>query len=108
MFFILIGVLTILSIGITYFWMLGSQVYIDFSRSSAASNFPGDITAIQKMIYQIIFPSSLLVALLILPFLLYLIFKNKTDFTFGKKVAMYSVSVVCTVYLFIKLYIFIF
>ncbi|MGF0469884.1 hypothetical protein ACQQ6W_09535 [Lysinibacillus fusiformis] len=108
MFFILIGVLTILSVGITYLWFLRSQVYIDLSRSYAASNFPGDITATQKMAYQIFFPSSLLVSLFIFTFLLYLLFKKKIDFTFGKKVAMFSVSIACTVYFSIKLYIFIF
>ncbi len=108
MFFILVGVLSILSIGITYLWLLGSRIYVDLSRNYAASDFPGDLTTTQKMIYQIIFPSSLLVVLLIFTFLLCLIFKKKAELTVGKKVAMYSVPIVCTVYLFIRLYIFIF
>lgn len=108
MFFILIGVLIILSIGITKLWMLVSIIYIETSRSFAASDYPGDITDSQKMIYEIFFPSALLVTLLIFTFILYKIFKNKIDITVGKKVAMFSVSLICTVYLFIKLYIFIF
>jgi len=80
MFLIIFIIILIGSIGITYFGELGSRIYIDLSRSYASSSYPGDITTAEKLIYQIFFPTLLLVVLLFFTYLVYLIFKNKVKF----------------------------
>lgn len=95
---------------ITYFWSWGSHLYINMSRSYAASSFPGDITFTQKIIYQLFFPASLFIILFILVFLLYLAFKNKIGILSSKKKTIYTILIplICTIYIFIDIYIFLF
>lgn len=95
---------------ITYFWSWGSRLYINMSRSYAASSFPGDITFTQKIIYQLFFPASLFITLIILVFLFHLIFKNKMITLSSKKKTIYMIllPLICTIYIFIDIYVFLF
>ncbi len=95
---------------ITYFWIWGSHIYIELSRSYAASSFPGDITFTERVFYQLFFSATLFVVLLILTFSLYLIFKNKINILSSKKKAIYIILIplICTIYFFTDLYMFLF
>lgn len=109
-FFILLDLL--LCITITYYWIIGSHIYINLDRSYAASSFPGDITFNEKIMYLLFFPATLFGFLCILTLLLYLIFKSifKDKIIFSKKRVIYSmiIPLICTMYIFIELYIFLF
>ncbi|MBC9710394.1 MAG: hypothetical protein H9W80_14435 [Enterococcus sp.] len=93
---------------ITYFWIWGSHIYIDLSRNIAASSYPGDITFIEKVIYQLIFPTTLFGVLCIFTFLLYLTFKNKLNLSSSKKKIVYIIPLICTIYIFVNIYNFLF
>lgn len=93
-----------ISIIISYFWVIASEFYIEFSRSYAASAYPGDITDSQRYFYLFFFPLTLLVALIICSFILKFIFRKKVSFSLLKNIALFIVPVICTVVLFIKLY----
>lgn len=98
----------IISILTTYFWRLASHIYIDISRSMAASSYPGDITFIDRVIYQFLFPASLLIVLYILLFLLSLIFKNKIKDLSLRGKFLLVIPLVFTAYISIDLYMFLF
>ena len=95
---------------ITYFWIWGSHIYIELSRSYAASSFPGDITFTERIFYQLFFSATLFIVLLIFTFLLCLIFKNKINILCSKKKVTYIILIplICTIYIFTDLYIFLF
>lgn len=107
MFFIISIELLICTL-ITYIWIYGSHLYINMSRSYAASNFPGDITFTQKIFYQLFFPMTLFGILCIITFFLYLIFKNKLNLLSSKKKIVYIIPSICTIFIFIDIYIFLF
>ena len=98
----------LISILTTYFWRWASHIYIDISRSMAASNYPGDITFIDRVVYQLFFPASLFVVLYISLFLLALIFKNKIKELSPKSKFLFVIPLIFTVYISIDLYIFLF
>ena len=69
LFIIFIGLL--ICAFITCFWIWGSHIYIELSRSYAASSFPGDITFTERVFYQLFFSASLFVVLLINNFVIF-------------------------------------
>lgn len=103
MFFIILIEL-LMCVLITYFWTWISHMYIMISQGNAASSFPGDITFTQKIIYQLFFPVSLFFILFLLILPLSLLFKNKIP----KKRILYIIPVICTIYILIDIYIFLF
>lgn len=108
LFIILIG-LPICAL-ITYFWIFGSHIYIDLSRSYAASSYPGDITFSERIVYQLFFPATLFVISFVIIFILFLIFKNKMKFSSSVKKFLFLILIplICTISIFIDLYIFLF
>ena len=98
----------IISVSITYFWRWASHIYIDISRSMAASSYPGDITFFERVVYQLFFPASLFIGLYILLFLLALIFKHKIKELSRKSTFLFVIPLVFTAYIFVDLYIFLF
>ncbi|MEK3934392.1 hypothetical protein MKY41_03660 [Sporosarcina sp. FSL W7-1349] len=92
----------LLGILITYAWIWGSHIYIELSRSYAASSYPGDITYSERVFYQLFFPATLFVGLCIVSFLSYLFWKKKT------KLGIFLIPVFCTIYLVVDLYLFLF
>ncbi len=108
LFFITLLLFLVASISITYSWIIGSHIYIDISRSYASSSYPGDITTGDKLFYLIAFPTSLLIVLLICSYLIYLIFKNRVVFSLSKKLLLFMIPIICTVFIFVNLYFFIY
>ena len=98
----------VISILTTYFWRWASHIYIELSRSMAASSYPGDITFIERIVYQLFFPASLFIVLYILLFLLALIFKHKIKELSRKSKFLFVIPLVFTAYIFVDLYIFLF
>ncbi|MFD1926763.1 hypothetical protein ACFSFY_01570 [Sporosarcina siberiensis] len=98
----------LISILTTYFWRLASHFYIDISRSMAASSYPGDITFVDRVLYQLFFPASLFVILYISLFLLTFIFKNEIKELSLKSKFLLVIPFVFTTYISVDLYIFLF
>ncbi|MFS0575068.1 hypothetical protein AB1K83_05510 [Sporosarcina sp. 179-K 3D1 HS] len=92
----------LLGVLITYAWVWGSHIYINLDRNYAASSYPGDITFSERVGYQIFFPATLFVGLCMISFLSYLIWKKKT------KLGIFLIPLICTVYLVVDLYLFLF
>ncbi|BAQ11120.1 hypothetical protein OXB_2649 [Bacillus sp. OxB-1] len=92
----------LLGVLITYAWVWGSHIYIELSRSYAASSYPGDITNSERIFYQLVFPATLFVGLCIVSYLFYLLWKKKT------KLGIFLIPIICTTYLVVDLYLFLF
>lgn len=90
---------------LTYCWILGSHIYIELSRSYAASSYPGDLTLSQELTYQFFFPVSLLLVLILMIVVLKLIFKKYLP---SKKIYINIIPLICMIYILIDLYIFLF
>ena len=107
---VLILVKILICVLITYFWLWGSHLYINISRSYAASSFPGDITFTQKIIYQSFFSATVFIILLVFVYSFYLMFKNKIAVLTSQKKAVYIIfmPLICVIYTFIDIYFFLF
>lgn len=109
MFLVILIIVSVISICVTKLWVKGSHYYIEISRSYAASSFPGDLTKESKLFYQLGFSVSLFIILVIVTFIIYLIFKNRVEFSLFKKILIiFIVPIICTIFIFVNLYLFMF